>query len=561
MARQALDRIGNIIAPWPNWTSPVIESFEYLTTIITSRDGTEQRSAGRYYPRVSVSFQADETDDLRKRIETDLKSWPDDGLFVLPVRWRRVAFSADFASGSASITIVGSAPFWLQAGATVVAESATGQEVLTVESVSGSAVTFEDVTALDHLAGDRLMLGYQVRYDSTVSLKMLIARHMGGSVNLDVDPASFGAWDVPGLSSDWEFQGYPIFPYKPNWRDGLDIKIEDFREIADFGRGVIDVDRYRNNLMRTQTMTFSALNQERVDEILSFFMDQRGMRGHFFMPSWTFDMEPAADMVLEADVMQVKGREIYDNYLNDEIGTALCVVYPDGCMQFNRIIGTALVSGNTVFTFADNWVRAVPTGTQIYWGNLVRFGTDRLEVRWLTSDVAEMSIPVVVLPSDWIPYTLNDTTKVVGRVPGGSIDQPWENAPYTEHGMVESQVPPTVLAGEFLDVTINFYGEFNGNGTTSVVISLRVWFFDENDDELESPDGLTAQYDDILHSWPSETNVNYTETLGPIVVPPGTVYLRTRWKVTRGIDYSDVTAVLTSRWWSLNYEESNLKCP
>ncbi|AGH31470.1 hypothetical protein LOKG_00034 [Loktanella phage pCB2051-A] len=394
-------RVGTIVAPFPNWSSPVREEYEFNTYIHTSYDGTEQRESMRQTPRMAVEFSADSFRALARRITADMKEWPVDGLYVLPVSWRKAIIASDVTGGSKVIGLDRVAPWWMRPGVKLVLERYDLQEVVEIESVGTYSVTLVDAPSEPFYIGDTVMLGRDARYESEVSLKALTDQHRSANLRFNVDPGSI---DYTGLQATARYhEGYEAFLTKPNWGGGIDADFDDGRDTLDNGVGRIFVERYQDFTTHTQTMNFTLFERDDVDDILAFFMRKKGSKLPFFVPSFQEDAVYVAGGPKGNYGLLVEGSDFHTAYNQDEVYNHLAIQFPSGCWQFNRIINMNVQEdGNTLLTMKDKWEDDVTADLKISFAFFARLMSDTLVVNWLTDEKADIQLSFKTLPSRYL---------------------------------------------------------------------------------------------------------------------------------------------------------------
>src|SRR5690348_6749724 len=89
---------------FPNWSSPVEETREWMTDILKAADGTEQRTLLRGTPRVGVSFDIVMTDEQELQTLYQLLWARAGAVFALPCWWAKTRLEADVLAGATSLT-------------------------------------------------------------------------------------------------------------------------------------------------------------------------------------------------------------------------------------------------------------------------------------------------------------------------------------------------------------------------------------------------------------------------------------------------------------------------
>lgn len=389
-------RVGRIPATEPNWSSPVTASYQFQTGIVESEEGYEQRWALRERPRLQLSFTSLLREEAYWRHQADLTGVGLDQTFVLPCPWRLDELAAQALSGQPVVS-VDPMPFWAVADARVVLESATVQEAATILSVAGTNITLTSNLQTTFAAGSRIRPAYLARFQPSAEFEARISsvREMG--VVYDVEPGDDPV-AAASITPD-TFEGRDVFLTKPNWSRDVTMTFESARRVLDPGRGRIDVRNARGFPTLIQKMQYSQTTSARAEELLAFFLRQKGRRGSFFMPTWQVDMRPEIAAAAGSSTLRISGTDFRDVYVDSPLWNTLYVNFGTA-YQINRIASMATSSGDTILTMVDTWDQQVPAGHPVSWCPRWRFASDQLKLDWQTNAVAEVAVSVQQLRNE-----------------------------------------------------------------------------------------------------------------------------------------------------------------
>ena len=87
----------------PDWHNSVNDSYEWVTDVLTSYDGSEQRRGVRKYPRRTIEFSPFAAADDRRNFESTLFGWGSK-TFAVPVWQDQRSLASSLSSGSTSIS-------------------------------------------------------------------------------------------------------------------------------------------------------------------------------------------------------------------------------------------------------------------------------------------------------------------------------------------------------------------------------------------------------------------------------------------------------------------------
>jgi hypothetical protein len=558
---KALRRVGTITAVRPNWSSPVTEHLEFLTSILTSRDGTERRESMRQSPRVTYEFTADAFKGLARRLTADFNQWPTDGIHVFPVRWRSAYLASDIAGG-ATLGLDRTPPWWMTAGAKMVIEGSEAQEVVEIAAIGAFSITLTESPTENFFIGDRIMLGQDVRYDQATSIQSLVATHRQSSVKLDANPKRLDLTDVG--STPRYHEGYEVLLHPHNWRSPISSTFDDQREVVDFNMGVIDVTRPINFTIHRETLNFTMLDVDAIDNMIGFFARQRGQRSPFWVPTSLNDAEYISGGSIGTTTVTIEGTEFLDAYDNDETYTTLSVKFLGGGRQFNRVISMVEDAGNTRLTVESAWVGDVAQSVLISFGFFARLMSDRLSITWLTDSIAETNISFKALPSAYMaPDGDFVSFNVEGPYTTNVIQDKTNPAHYTTLDFVAKGVPLSAIDRGLGVATIVCDANFTTKSVCSsqglvgqTQISCQIEAFDVNGNLLALEQPASHPGSD---SGFTEDSYSFSDT---IILPIGSRFIRVYHQVVidfcHATDFRSVFGIVSTRDWGLGYDIEDL---
>jgi len=375
-------RIGPIVPVAPDWAPGIRQSLTFRTSILTAYDGTEQREALRAKGRVALEMSDLLHGERRQRVMADLATRPD-AVFHLALRWRAVAV----ASSASVVLSLSEIPFWMAPGLPVVLANEDTEEAAVVESVGDPQITLATAPSITPTV---VYFAYYVRLPDDPSLDARSSRVWTSSMTFSVvpgtDPQLHREITVP------QFEGEDLFLDKPNWRDAPQIGYASNRREFDPGFGVTEVDNPRSFYPRGDQWTMTGFSVEKVEELVAFFARHRGRRGAFRAPTWQQDITAAATAAAGSSTL-VANSSAVAQFDGD---STFQVVYAAG--QVNRVTGIAASGSEALLTMQDAWDQDITPDTKISWCPRRRFATDKIEIDWKTTQVAEMVFSTQVLP-------------------------------------------------------------------------------------------------------------------------------------------------------------------
>lgn len=379
----------------PNWTRGWTETWSYLTEVIESENGKEQRRARRLKPRHSFNF---ETLDLRGRAlarQHAMTRLADVRVFADAVR------STDAAGASAgAVTLTVASRPWLSQARFLVAETAGGERVaLAIASVAGSVATLVDPLPFPIMLGTRVFLGLPGRLTPTQSAQRMSTTLSGGDLQVDVEPG--GEVVVPG-AAPLMFNGREVFAQRPNWSEPLVVDYEDSQTYVDVETGPVSPYRRRSWTRETYRRNHQIRTADQLNATVGVFHRARGRQGEVYLPTWTDDFPLMDPVSLGSKFWRTAGHAFAQAYADSPVHRAIAVRTRGGALHLLRVAditqGGTSAPWSMIETVEGAPVALTPGDVEtISWMPVARFASDDLTISWQTDQFATANFNLVTL--------------------------------------------------------------------------------------------------------------------------------------------------------------------
>lgn len=209
----------------PNWTSSVTENLSWLTDIMTSPTGSEQRRSMRYYPRRTFEFEIAAAGNERSFLDNFLLTYGAKR-FYLPLFSDVNLLDTDVAKGATSLPCSTAGLSKIRAGSVIcLMLDAFNSEMLEVSSVTEDTISLLTPTLFAWPADTAIYpAGVSKLTDQTDFSKRndaLVTATMKFQV---VQPNIYTVGGDTGLSD--EYRGFPVLNDPPDERDDLSLSME-----------------------------------------------------------------------------------------------------------------------------------------------------------------------------------------------------------------------------------------------------------------------------------------------------------------------------------------------
>lgn len=379
----------------PNWQSDYNVTLEFLTDIVTSRYGREQRRALRQTPRKTLEFDTLQAGDNGRTFNRTMRAWQGKRFMIAD---HTKYFVAALPANSASLT-VDPIPDWVRPGVYMFLKEQDSDDVETrvVLAASGTTVSFGNTSSREWSEQTFFYRGQRGRTQAEMETTWPTNDASTLQLTFSVEPGS-ESWLDPGLPVQTH-RDIEVFTMSPNWRTDLTATLQTNVEMLDFNYGTIsyyEPQPFRRELWKGN---FAGPSVQTIDAVTKFFSRMFGRRGSFYAPTWRDDIPLAAPISTWDFQILAKGREIYDLLLEDPMIRDIAIIDTDFVIHTYRIGDIELSGDDTLLQLTD----LIPPGLDLLfvsWLSRWRFGSDTLTFAYASSDVAEFDMSFLSVESD-----------------------------------------------------------------------------------------------------------------------------------------------------------------
>ncbi|MBB5985936.1 hypothetical protein [Sphingobium lignivorans] len=389
------DDLARVRYPFPhNWANQYRVKWEYLTEIITSEAGVEQRIALRSTPRrsISTSVQANQA-DFRKfmRIVAAAQNLP----LVAPDRSWSTTVSDSASAGAISFQCASVDRLYI------------GQEILIGEGAEAQLAVIDDITGLTvivvdplgAIAADTPVYGavtaqWPQQFSARASTNNLI------EADLEFRVMPLKERDVPS-SPGATFNGREVFPFNVNWAGAVEIDFSWPTVSIDYERGAVAVFRPIDFPSFTPKGQYLFASSADALAFVDFFKRMKGQRTAFYKPNETEDMRLVGTVSIGDSNFFVEGVELANDFSGHPVFNAVQIDLNDGSTLRRNITIIVTSFSNSRLTVDVPFDRAFGAADvrKISWLLYSRFATDGIEMSFETDQVAKSSVAIRSLPA------------------------------------------------------------------------------------------------------------------------------------------------------------------
>lgn len=371
-----------------DWSTQPEMSIQYLTEVIESFDGTEQRIALRDTPRLSLSYMYSMTDEQQYQFDNKLAT--SSGSMLVPLWPLQCRLSRRISAGDAVINLA-EVSAHLASSETILVSEHDRYEILSIESMAGLGAALTSLAKNDFSESAivvPLRIAYPADESNSTSLLRGFDQH---SMTYDLDETQI---QRPAPVDDFErLNSRPIFPFHPDWSNDITTKYSRLRETHDPLIGVRSrYDRIKGSV-KILSQTFKFFCEQERQRFEDFAELMNGAQGEFYAAGPGQAFELSEDIVDPTYKFKIKGSG-YTNFANsNSLAPIVAIKLYNGTTTYKTILNaTANPDGTETITTKEltNNLKTsdIETIIPLY---LARFDSDEFRYIFDTSEVSTIT--------------------------------------------------------------------------------------------------------------------------------------------------------------------------
>lgn len=359
---------------------PIKESLEWLTNVLTAKDGSEQRISTRRLPRQGFKFSVHfETQKEQAILDAELfkgqkRAWG------LPIWSEWAPHSATISINDTVIIVDTTKADFRDDSMAIIWKSRTKFEVVNIETVADGSLTLSS-GIVQEFTGIKYIVPLRIAYmNSTVSRSDAPDGYSRMTFSFIVRDNI----ELSGYSANTEYNSLPVLT-KATYVDGTQSKKSDGAIMMadnETGQFLIFSDAEFNK--NTQQHVFKNYTKAETWEHRLFLHSMLGQLNLVWIPTFKHDMVQSA-IIESADVLiNIDNIGLTNNMGLNDLRTHIAFISPNGSMVFREIVGIAEISSLTEQIQIDSSL-----GYEIAVGDVMlsfldkyRLNSDDVSIRW-----------------------------------------------------------------------------------------------------------------------------------------------------------------------------------
>ena len=269
----------------PNWREGVLERLEWLTDVLASTTGVEQRRALRLSPRRYIEITVNPTNNERSFLDLILHKLGSDK-WLFPLWFDQAKLSADATNGDLRVEFDNTYREHLTGGLALLFKDAFTWEVISIGDQDDDGLDLDVALDVDWPAGTKVYPLRLTQLTPETSLDALTST-VGESVLLFqvIEPNDFTAT----MPDDLSFEGMPVLITPPNRSETITTEHTRLSADRDNSTGI----PYRVDLaqraFQVQGHSWQVRGRQAQSEFRSFLYWLRGRQRAMWLPSFNQD--------------------------------------------------------------------------------------------------------------------------------------------------------------------------------------------------------------------------------------------------------------------------------
>jgi hypothetical protein len=382
------------------YEAPAVETLAFLTDIIESINGEEQRIALRKNPRqiFEVTYLLDANE--RQRMHALLLDWTDNA-FGFPLWHERIFTTAAVSVGATAYAVSGAADCDFRVGglAVIISNNYT-YDVIEIQAITDTLITAADASVNGYPAGTAIMPLRTALIIRAASGARFLNNLESFNITFEVTDNDTGALAGSTTPGFWSIYNTRVLFDDPNIVEGSAMRTEYPRRIyrIDNGTGKVTQQSSWDRSKRGSEKGFVLRDREEMLQFRNLLSAIRGRQKAFYIPTFGEDLTVVANLVSGATTMDVEAHE-YVRFIQDRAPSDLFrITFTDGTSLVRSVLSSATISSTVErLTLNTTWPanRTVAEVSRVMYYELCRFDADEIKIQHDRIGLARVNVPVL----------------------------------------------------------------------------------------------------------------------------------------------------------------------
>lgn len=382
------------------YESPVVEVLAWLTDIIDSIDGNEQRIALRKQPRqiFEVTYLLDGND--RQRMQALLFDWMDN-VFGFPLWHERVFLTSDASVGALSYSVSGADQVDFRTGGlAVVFTNSYTYDVIEIDSFTATTITSTSASLNAYPVGTKIMPLRTVRIRNAVGGKKYLNNLEEFRIQFEVTDNDTGAVTPSTTPGFWSSYNSRVMFDDRNMVFSDSVPHQYSRRVyrIDNQTGKVEQSSPWDRNKRGFEKGFFLRNRADLLLFRKLLSSLRGRQKAFYLPTFSEDLTVVTNLSSGGTTMQVSATEYVRLVRNRLPMSIFKITFTDNTSLVRTITSSSTVSSTVEsLTLNTTWPanRTVAEISRVEFYELVRFDSDEIKLTHERIGSVKCTVPVI----------------------------------------------------------------------------------------------------------------------------------------------------------------------
>ncbi len=381
----------------PDWKmGRVLDTYQWLNTVVTLRSGAEQVQRIRPEPRRLLEYRMRLFDAEARLFDSSTFGWAGRP-FATPWWHERTRVENDVAAGAAFIPFDTTGLSFSAQNSAVLFASAGDYEILDVAEVLPEGLVINNATARAWPRGSMVVPLMSAIPQETFDTARALPKHVDTSAKFTAVPAG-AVINLPIEPAPETYRGYELYTGETNWRNALSVSSTDRRKVIDGGTGPLRIAPLVDFPLVVRGFSWLLKSRAQARTLLAFFARREGRRYPVWMPSGFGDFVIRESIVGGIPSIKVQAAEYSQLIRNHPARRDIVLILRDGRRLPRRIERVENSGEGSTIVIDSAFDNDIPMHLvkRISYLGLYRLATDEVTFSWATPHVAEVETQFVL---------------------------------------------------------------------------------------------------------------------------------------------------------------------
>ena len=375
-----------------DWQGGFTERLEWLTDVLTMRDGGEQRVRLRMDPRRSFEFDVLEYGNSGQ-LDLLMNVWQS-RVYAVPVWTDKAWLTAAIYPGDTVLAVSTTDLDYHAGGLAIVGSSIGATEALEILSLTADTITLKRPVLGNWPAGSWIAPARLGRLPAQQTVTRPTAAISQAKLRFELEDL---ASTVTATNSPIQYRGYDTLLRHPNRVEDVSVDYQRLVDVFDHETGTPAVIDIPNRAFIVRRYQFLLPDRADLTTMRGWLAARAGRQVPFWVPTWERGLEVAQPFALDATAILVQARGFATYYQSMPGRQDVACLHNDGTWYLRRITAFEFVDGvvERMRIDAALGVACAPSDFRIVcFLELARLESDAVEIFFETDRVARVTLPI-----------------------------------------------------------------------------------------------------------------------------------------------------------------------